>query len=97
MARQTEQASGQIHDNDGWGHILVVVESEPKEIWSLLPYGESENPTSPHYNDLAKLHSQKKLKRFWFTPEDTRSHTESTWGDKGRINRLIPATSCRGQ
>ena len=25
-----EQDDGQIHDNDGWGHILVVVESEPE-------------------------------------------------------------------
>ena len=92
-----EQDNGQIDDNDGWGHILVVVESEPKEIWSLLPYGESEDPASPHYNDLAKLHSKKKLKRFWFTPEDIQSHAESTWGDKGRIGRLISATSSKGQ
>jgi acyl-homoserine lactone acylase PvdQ len=84
-----EQDNGQIHDNDGWGHILVVVESEPKEVWSLLPLGESENPASPHYNDLAKLHSERKLKRFWFTLEDIRSHTESVWGDKERINRVI--------
>jgi acyl-homoserine lactone acylase PvdQ len=86
-----EQDDGQIHDNDGWGHILVVVESDPKEIWSLLPYGESEDPASPHYNDLAKLHSQKSLKRFWFTAEDIRNHTDSTWGNKDRITRLIGA------
>jgi acyl-homoserine lactone acylase PvdQ len=84
-----EQDDGRIHDNDGWGHILVVVESDPKEIWSLLPYGESEDPRSLHYNDLAKLHSKKTVKRFWFTPGDIRSHAESVWGDKRRIDRLI--------
>ena len=88
-----EQDDGRIHDNDGWGHILVVVESEPKEIWSLLPYGESEDPRSPHYNDLAKLHSRRTVKRFWFTPQDIRSHAESVWGDKRRIDRLISGFS----
>lgn len=91
-----EQDDGRIHDNDGWGHILVVVEGDPKEVWSLLPYGESEDPTSLHYNDLAKLHSEKQLKRFWFTPEDIRDHTESTWGDKDRITRLISSASMAG-
>jgi acyl-homoserine lactone acylase PvdQ len=83
-----EQDDGRIHDNDGWGHILMVVESEPKQIWSLLPYGESEDPRSPHYNDLAKLHSKRMVKRFWFTPDDIRAHAESVWGDKRRIDRL---------
>lgn len=84
-----EQDSGQIYDNDGWGHIMVVVESDPKEIWSLLPYGESEDPKSPHYNDLAKLHSKRQLKRFWFTPQDILSHTESVWGNRDRINKIL--------
>ncbi len=33
---------------------MIVMEGEPKEIWSLLPYGESEDPSSPHYNDQTK-------------------------------------------
>ena len=32
-----EQSNGQIFDNDGWGHLMIVMEGEPKEIWSLLP------------------------------------------------------------
>jgi acyl-homoserine-lactone acylase len=86
-----EQDNGQIYDNDGWGHIMVVVESEPKEIWSLLPYGESEDPSSPHYNDLAKLHSKRQLKRFWFSPQDILAHTESIWGNKDRITKMLVA------
>lgn len=83
------QDNGQIYDNNGWGHMMVAVESDPKEVWSLLPYGESEDPKSPHYNDMAKLHSQRKMKRFWFTPEDIWSHTESVWGNKNRISKLL--------
>ena len=62
-----EQDDGRIFCNDGWAHLMVVEESEPKHVWSLLPYGESENPASPHYNDQAKLHSQRRLKPFWFS------------------------------
>jgi acyl-homoserine lactone acylase PvdQ len=84
-----EQDNGQIYCNDGWGDLQFVVEGDLKEIWSLLPYGESEDPASPHYNDMAKLHSQGQMKRFWFTPEDILAHTESVWGNKDRIQTLV--------
>ena len=80
-----EQENGQMYCNDGWGDLLIVVEGNPKEIWSLLPYGESEHAESPHYNDMAKLHSRRQAKRFWFTPEEILAHTESVWGDRNRI------------
>jgi acyl-homoserine-lactone acylase len=83
----TEGAEGRIQCDDGWGHLMVVMEGEPKEVWSLLPYGESEDPKSPHYNDQAKLHSQERPKRFWFSADDIVQHTESTWGDRDRIVR----------
>ncbi len=88
-----EQDDGRIFCNDGWGHFMVVMEPEPagasaKEVWSLLPYGESEHPSSPHYNDLAKLHSEHRLKRFWLTPAEILANTESVWGDKSRIRRM---------
>jgi acyl-homoserine-lactone acylase len=88
-----EQDNGQIYCNDGWGHFMVVVEADPdngtgKEVWSLLPYGESEHPSSPHFNDLTKLHSEHRLKRFWLTPEEILEHSESVWGDKARLHRI---------
>ena len=91
-----EQDNGQIHSNDGWGHLLIVMEADPgkaesKQIWSLLPYGQSEHPTSPHYNDQAKLHSERKAKRFWFTPDEILNHSESVWGDKDRLRRIAAA------
>lgn len=73
--------------------MLIVAEGSLQEIWSLLPYGELEHPTSPHYNDLAKLHSRRQAKCFWFTPAEIVAHTESAWGDPNRIHALLPATS----
>jgi acyl-homoserine lactone acylase PvdQ len=91
-----EQGNGQIYSNDGWGHLMIVLEgtsTASKEVWSLLPYGESENPSSPHYGDQAKLHSRQQMKRFWFTPAEIAQHTESVWGDRNRIRRLLPSTT----
>jgi len=87
------QDGGLIYSNDGWGHLMVVMEGDPKEIWSLLPYGESEHSSSPHYNDQAKLHSHLQMKRFWFSPAEIRAHAESAWGRPNRINSLLSATS----
>ena len=67
---------------------MVVLEGPPKQVWSLLPYGQSEDPASPHFNDQAKLHSQRTAKRFWLTPADILDHAESVWGDRGRLERL---------
>ncbi len=84
-----EAEDGRIHCNDGWGHLMVVVEGTPKEIWSLLPYGQSEDPESPHYNDQAKLHSRRMPKRFWFAPEEILAHAKSIRGRKDRLEALI--------
>jgi acyl-homoserine-lactone acylase len=85
-----EQENGQIHCNDGWGHLMVVMEGNPKEVWSLLPYGQSQDPSSPHYNDQTRLHSRGQLKRFWLAPREILDHTESVWGDRERIKQLMP-------
>ena len=86
------QSNGQIFDNGGWGHLMVVMEGKQKEIWSLLPFGESEDPSSPHFNDQTKLHSRGELKRFWFRPQQIQEHTESVWGDEGRLWPSVSTT-----
>jgi acyl-homoserine lactone acylase PvdQ len=83
-----EQDDGTIHCNDGWGHLMIVVEGNPKQIWTLLPYGESQDPKSPHYDDQARLHSKQQVKQFPFTPEEILSNTEAVWGDRNRLKRL---------
>jgi acyl-homoserine lactone acylase PvdQ len=67
---------------------MIVVEGQPKQVWSLLPLGQSENPASPHYNDQAKLHSQRHVKRFWLAPQEILANTESVWGDPERIHKM---------
>jgi acyl-homoserine-lactone acylase len=83
-----EQDDGTIHCNDGWGHLMIIVEAEPKQIWTLLPYGESQHPSSPHYGDQARMHSDRQPKKFWFEAADILAHTESVWGDPKRLKNL---------
>jgi penicillin amidase len=87
------QADGRIFCNDGWGHLMVAMEGDPKQVWTLLPYGESEDPKSPHYNDQAKLHSDGKLKPFWFTPAEILDNTEAVWGNPHRLQLVMGANN----
>ncbi len=83
----SEQGNGQIYCDGSWGHMMIVMEGAPKQIWSLLPFGESEHVNSVHYNDQAILHSQRKVKPFWSTPADILANTESVWGDSNRMRQ----------
>ena len=84
-----EQQNGRIYCDRGWGHLMVVMEGNPKQVWSLLPYGESQDVQSRHYNDQAKLHSDEKLKPFWFKLGEILNNSESVWGDPRRMRRLV--------
>jgi acyl-homoserine-lactone acylase len=80
-----EQDDKTIHCNDGWGHLMIVTETTPKRIWTLLPYGESQHSSSPHYGDQARMHSNQQPKQFWFSAGEILAHTESVWGDRDRL------------
>ena len=50
---------------------LVLFKPGRVESYSVTPWGESDNPTSPHYLDQAeKLFGRKLLKSTWFQRED---------------------------
>jgi acyl-homoserine-lactone acylase len=63
------------------GHSFVsVVDFGPKvEAKSVLVFGESADPTSPHYFDQARLYANQQFKPAWFYLEDIRKHTEHTY------------------
>jgi acyl-homoserine-lactone acylase len=83
-----EQDDKTIHGNDGWGHLMIVSETSPKKIWTLLPYGESQHPSSPHYGDQARMHSDQQPKQFWFSADEILAHTESMSGKSGRLEAM---------
>jgi len=64
----------------GGSSFIMVVELEEGNVkaCTTLPYGESNDPASPHFDDqLAELYSQDKLKPAWFYFTDIITHAES--------------------
>lgn len=63
------------------GHSYVgVVELRPSErggvrARSIVPFGSSRDPNSPHYFDQAPLHARGEFKEAWFTREDVLANT----------------------
>ena len=59
------------------GPMVVSLTKKIKSV-SVLPWGESDNPDSPHFGDQAeKLFSQKKFKPTWFEMDELKGHIES--------------------
>ncbi|MCH9653713.1 MAG: penicillin acylase family protein [Planctomycetes bacterium] len=64
------------------GHSYVsVIEFDPQGIKakSIVPFGQSTNPKSPHYLDQAPLYTQGKFKPAWFTTNEIKKNTTRSY------------------
>jgi acyl-homoserine-lactone acylase len=57
---------------DGW--VLVVDFSRPGQAWSVLAYGQTTNPRSPHSSDQLGLFAGHQLRRAWYSEADIRAN-----------------------
>ena len=55
--------------------MLVYLKPGNITAYTLIPYGESENPSSPHYADQMPLKSQRRLKPVHFYREDVEKYS----------------------
>jgi acyl-homoserine lactone acylase PvdQ len=53
---------GKVEGETGTSFLMIVELGERVRSWSLLPFGNSENPESPHFADQAPLFSERRLK-----------------------------------
>jgi acyl-homoserine lactone acylase PvdQ len=57
---------------------VVMLKRGDVRSYSVVPYGQSENPDSPHYTDQGRLlFQERKLKDTWFQRERLEEHVES--------------------
>lgn len=86
-------ASDDHYEDGGWpatyGYdFAMVVEfgDRPRAV-SMVPFGASENPDSPHYDDQLDLMLERRFKVTRFEPADVARHATSA---KGRQLSLLP-------
>lgn len=58
--------------------MRLVFFTTPIEAYSLRVYGQSDDPASPHFDDQAKLSSERLMKPMYFEREQLQGHIEST-------------------
>ena len=69
---------GISYGNRGQSCPTLVVFRDPIESYSAVPYGQSEDPSSPHFTDQGeRLFAEKRLKPTWFSEEDLLQNIES--------------------
>ncbi|HKQ62602.1 MAG TPA: penicillin acylase family protein [Candidatus Polarisedimenticolaceae bacterium] len=77
----TRAATGQARNYGIAGNSFVeVVEfGEQVAARSVLVFGESGDPSSPHYFDQAPLYAARSFKPAWFSRADVRAHRERSY------------------
>lgn len=71
---------GKLAANTGDGWVLAVEFGPTRpRAYSVLAYGQSDNPTSPHHADQAELFARGQYKPVWFTEAEIRVHTQRSY------------------
>jgi acyl-homoserine lactone acylase PvdQ len=78
------------------GHSFVgaVELAEQPKAKTILVFGESGDPSSPHWSDQAELYAKKQFKPSWYARADVESHSERHYhpGEQTTAKKAAPHT-----
>jgi penicillin amidase len=60
----------------GHSFVAAVELADPPKVKTILQFGESSDPTSPHWFDQAVLYAKKQFKTACYAQADVRAHSE---------------------
>lgn len=75
IADTSSFTGGVYQATNGSSYQFVVAMTTPPQFWSIRPYGESEDPASPHYADQTVLFANNQFKLMPFTLTDVTAHS----------------------
>lgn len=82
------EGSRRRYGTAGHGYVSVVDFGRPVRALSVIPYGQSADPDSPHFFDQAELYVRGQFKPAWFTLEEIRSNSSRVYHPgENRTNR----------
>jgi len=71
---------GKLVANTGDGWVLAVEFGAARpRAYSVLAYGQSDNPASPHHADQAEMFARGMYKPVWWTEAEIRQHTQRSY------------------
>ena len=74
---------GKVKVTAGESYIeLVKFTPEGPEIESVISYGSSDHPSSPHYNDQMEFYSKYETKKMTFNKEEIYANAERIYHPK---------------
>jgi acyl-homoserine-lactone acylase len=72
-----ERGKPYVGGGDGW--IMAIEFSRPLKAYSVLAYGETDNPSSRHNSDQVRLFAEHKFKPVWFAEQDIKGNLERAY------------------
>ncbi|RMI24923.1 MAG: T9SS C-terminal target domain-containing protein, partial [Calditrichaeota bacterium] len=65
-----------VYGGNNFMMIIRLKQGESPQAWTMKPFGQSEDPASPHYTDLTTLYSLDSLRNTYYEEADFRAHAE---------------------